>query len=190
MLEMSKNERRELNKKSLELIKTKNANELYEMIGTELLAVDSSILDASPSIGANRRHGQGRSEFRHCDVEFKQDKIIIHKRGFWTGKDKGTQIVHFDRISNIDLDKGYWASHITIGLTGADVVVLRLLSEVDEVKQILDEFLEIYRRNTNKDQTGDFSIAEEIEKNKKLFDEKIITLEEFEQIKNKLITRL
>jgi hypothetical protein len=75
-------------------------------------------------------------------------------------------------------------------LTGADIVVLRSAIAADEIKQILDEFIEIYRKKHYKEQTGDFSIAEEIEKNKKLFDENIITLEEFEQIKNKLITRL
>lgn len=80
---MSKNERKELNKKSLELIRNKNANELYEMIGTELLAIDSSILDASPSLGGNRRHEQG---------ELNGETVILNsgkRRSLYTNEDFG-----------------------------------------------------------------------------------------------------
>ncbi|MDR3292074.1 MAG: SHOCT domain-containing protein [Methanobrevibacter sp.] len=151
------------------------------------------VLDASPGLLGGRRHDQTMSEWRRCHVNVYSDRIHVEKYGFWTGSNKGEQTVFFEDISNIDEDRGFLSSHLTVGFRGSDALILRSsTSKMDEYKKCIVHVYENFKKNRKNENNTSFGSkennhADDIKRFHDLMVEGIISEDEFEAKKKKLL---
>lgn len=128
------------------------------------------------------------------ELEVYKDKLILRKSWFLTrifnaGRIKGKE-VYYEEIENFQYNKG---THFT---NGSLIFKLKDNNEEISFKKVgNDKAMEIYnflKENLDievEDIGGDISGAEEIRDYKRLFDDGIITKEEFERKKKNILNR-
>ena len=129
----------------------------------------------------------------YCFVE--KDKITIKKLSSWMKSDKGNKIIPFSNINAIDYDKAsgfHITSSIVIGISGVPPVVLRHTTEEDF--QLLHQTWIDYNNPNNKEQSVEkvivepqVSVADELMKYGELYEKGLLTEEEFNAMKKKLL---
>ena len=129
----------------------------------------------------------------YCFIE--KDKIKIKKLSSWMKSDKGNKIIPFSNINAIDYDKAsgfHITSSIVIGISGVPPVVLRHTTEED-FKLVHQAWLD-YNNPNNKEQSVEkvivepqVSVADELMKYGELYEKGLLTEEEFNAMKKKLL---
>lgn len=129
----------------------------------------------------------------YCFIE--KDKLTIKKISSWLKHDKGNKIIPFSNINAIDYDKAgglQLTSSIVIGISGIPPIVLRHTSEKDF--ELLHQAWLDYKNPSNKEPVLDqgtvetkVSSADELMKYAELYEKGLLTEEEFNEIKKKLL---
>jgi len=168
---------------------------------------DSEDYDFSCSIDEIRTKWSGEkiTDRRKCHVRVLEDKLIIQKTGVVIKSDLGNRIIYFSDISSIDFDKAgllHVTSSITIILRGGEPVTLIYADEPQF--NLLNGKWRNYKENQNKIQNPimsqniqeetnaqnietSMSNADELLKYAELYEKGLLTEEEFNSLKQKLI---
>lgn len=121
-------------------------------------------------------------------LELAENEIIIHKKSFWRGKDRGEKAVRYDEITSVDYDAGKLLAlpSIQIYLSSVEYTFQsgdkRLKSFFDMIRERIDR-VKAQQQST----ISSFSPMDEIKKAKELLDAGAITPEEFQKIKEKYL---
>jgi hypothetical protein len=119
-------------------------------------------------------------------LEIADSEMIIHKRSFWRGKDRGTKHIRYDKITSVDYDKGKFLAlpSIQVYLSSVDYSFRsndkRLESFYDIIREKIDE------ASQKHDETH-FSELDELKKLAELKEMGVVTEEEFELKKKQLL---
>lgn len=150
---------------------------------------DVQILNPKTNFLSSQKNYQNSRKWDKAHIRFFKDKFIIYKKGFWTGFDKGSQIIHYDKVGSINIEKGFLNTTITIGLNSTELITLKNRgNSVDTVKRVFENYLELWYETSslnNNDITN--SMADEITKFHDLKEKGIITEKEFRIKKKKLL---
>lgn len=129
----------------------------------------------------------------YCFLE--KDKLTIKKISSWLKHDKGNKIIPFNNINAIDYDKAgglQLTSSIVIGISGVPPIVLRHTSEEDF--NLLHQAWLDYNNPNTKEQVVEkvtvepqVSAADELMKYAELYEKGLLTEEEFNAMKKKLL---
>lgn len=120
-------------------------------------------------------------------MELADKEIIIHKKSFWRGKDRGTKHIRYDKITSIDYDAGKLLSlpSIQVYLSSVEYSFRsgdsQLKSFYDMIRKKIDEIDAQGNKGSN------YSAADEIKKLAELRDMGIVTDQEFESKKKQLL---
>ncbi|MCM4160693.1 SHOCT domain-containing protein [Antarcticibacterium flavum] len=101
-----------------------------------------------------------------------------------------TETLHFKNITGVTVDSHLFGSTITIKSTGNDPIHVHGFwkKEANEIKALCAKYINAYNnRSTPGSSSPVFSIADELTKLKSLLDQGVITAEEFEKQKQKLL---
>ena len=122
-------------------------------------------------------------------MELDDNEIIIHKRSFWLGHDRGTKHIRYDKITSIDYDAGkilanpsiqIYLSSVEYSFNSSD---FRLKSFYDLIREKIDMINTPQETNM----VSEISPMEELKKLGELRDMGIVTEEEFELKKKQLL---
>lgn len=120
-------------------------------------------------------------------LEIGDKEIIIHKKSFWRGKDRGKKHIRYDKMTSIDFDTGRFLSlpAIQVYLTSIEYSFRskdeRLESFYDMIREKIDE---VQVRSTP---NNSHSPLDELRKLAELRDMGVVTEEEFELKKKRLL---
>ena len=147
-----------------------------------------------------------RFEGSNGQIELFKDKVIIKRAGFWAavtqGLTKGDKTIYLNQITGIQLKLGGLVSgYIQFTLPGGieskkgvlwaqddENSVMFSASANDSAIKLKEKIEELkYKSTQNTSQTIQVSNADEIKKFKQLFDEGIITKDEFDKKKKELL---
>jgi len=137
------------------------------------------------------------------------DRIIEHRRRKWYLIAQDKQVYHFQNIIGIDVSKSWFGADVVIQTVGAGKISIRGFSKsaANEIVYLCKEFITMNTQrdrsdavvdaiNRNKEaivgaigtgSSGGLSIADELGKLKDLLDNGLITRDEFDQQKRKLM---
>ncbi len=122
-------------------------------------------------------------------MELDEKEIIIHKKSFWRGVDRGTKHIRYDKITSIDFDEGkilalpsiqIYLSSIEYSFKSGDS---RLKSFYDLIREKIDMINTTQETNV----VSEISPMDELKKLAELRDMGIVTEEEFELKKKQLL---
>jgi len=120
-------------------------------------------------------------------LEIADNEIIIHKKSYWRGKNRGTKHIRYDKITSIDYDEGkllalpsiqLYLSSVEYSFRSADK---RLKSFYDMIREKIDEV------NIQEKTNSTFSVMDELKKLAELRDMGVVTEEEFKLKKKQLL---
>ncbi|KZX10700.1 SHOCT domain-containing protein [Methanobrevibacter curvatus] len=130
-------------------------------------------------------------QYRNCGIEFYMDKIVISARGVFSGKNKGNDTLYFINIANIDEDIGLLSHSIRLYTKGgAGIYILRgnkYVFILEAIKFFYHQYMNNKLNEPVKDSKSELSAMDEIKKAGELFNNGLITEEEFKNIKSKLL---
>lgn len=125
------------------------------------------------------------------------EEHIEFKRRNWHLISEDTETLHFKNITGITVDSHLFGTTITIKSTGNDPIQVRGFwkKEAQEIKNLCAKYIEAYnQKNSNEALTramensrGNYSVADELSKLKNLLDQKVLTQEEFDEQKRRLL---
>lgn len=125
------------------------------------------------------------------------EEHIEFKRRNWHLISEDTETLHFKNITGITVDSHLFGTTITIKSTGNDPIQVRGFwkKEAQEIKDLCAKYIEAYnQKNSNEALTramensrGNYSMADELSKLKNLLDQKVLTQEEFDEQKRRLL---
>ena len=121
-------------------------------------------------------------------MEIAEKEIIVHKKSYWRGRERGEKHIRYDKITSIDYDAGKLLAAPSIQL---------YLSSVEytfrSYDKRLESFFHMIREKIDDAQTQQTSVnssvspMDELKKLAELRDMGIVTEEEFEQKKKQLL---
>jgi hypothetical protein len=118
-----------------------------------------------------------------------EEKIEFRRKN-WHMVSEDTESLHFKNITGITVDSHLFGSTITIKSTGNDPIHVHGFwkKEANEIKAICAKYINAYnQRSSPGNSPSTFSVADELTKLKSLLDQGVISSEEFEQQKRKLL---
>ncbi len=121
-------------------------------------------------------------------LEIMDNEIVIHKKSYWRGKDRGTKHIRYDKITSIDYDKSKILSPASIQIYLSSVEYSfrshdkRLESFYERIRQKFDE-----AQNQETNAITNSSPLDELKKLNELKEMGIVTDEEFELKKKQLL---
>lgn len=124
----------------------------------------------------------------HGIMELANNEIIIHKKSFWRGKERGTKHIRYDKITSIDYDKAKFLSPAAIQIYLSSVEYSftshdnRLESFYEKIRKKFDE---VQNQETNTE--SNLSPLDELKKLNELREIGVVTEEEFELKKKELL---
>lgn len=124
----------------------------------------------------------------HGIMELANNEIIIHKKSFWRGKERGTKHIRYDKITSIDYDKAKFLSPAAIQIYLSSVEYSftshdkRLESFYEKIRKKFDE---VQNQETNTE--SNLSPLDELKKLNELREIGVVTEEEFELKKKQLL---
>lgn len=118
------------------------------------------------------------------------EEHIEFRRKNWHMVSEDTESLHFKNITGVTVDSHLLGSTITIKSTGNDPIEVHGFwkKEANEIKALCAKYINAYnQRSTAGSSSTVFSVADELSKLKSLLDQGVITAEEFEKQKRKLL---
>ncbi len=117
------------------------------------------------------------------------EEHIEFKRKNWHLVSEDTETLHFKNITGVTVDSHLLGSTITIKSTGNDPIHVHGFwkKEANEIKALCAKHINAYNTRSPGSSSPVFSVADELSKLKSLLDRGVITAEEFEQQKRKLL---
>src|SRR5690606_16663218 len=117
------------------------------------------------------------------------DEHIEFRRKNWHLVSEDTETLHFKNITGVTVDSHLFGSTITIKSTGNDPIHVQGFwkKEANEIKALCAKHINAYNHRPGGHNSPGFSVADELTKLKSLLDQGIITAEEFEKQKQKLL---
>lgn len=137
--------------------------------------------------------GDKNQEVRHAYVYVRQDGLVLRKTGVFIKSDLGTKTLYYKDISTLDYDKAglfHVTSDISITMISGEKVILRYVEE--EWFNYINQLWVTYHNNLDNHQSGEVQItpADELLKYAGLYEKGLLSLEEFNKIKAKLLAEL
>lgn len=167
-----------------ELIKMENSGEVPEPFQEPTkLMIDVNFYESMPGRGSLNNN---KSYIRGI-MEIADNEIIIHKKSFWRGKDRGKKHIRYDKITSIDFDKGKMFS-----MPAIQVYLSSVEYSFRSHDKRLNSFYDVIREKINELESQENAIAavspmEELKKLAELRDMGIVTDEEFELKKKQIL---
>ncbi|MFN4763421.1 SHOCT domain-containing protein [Gillisia sp. Q332] len=125
------------------------------------------------------------------------EEHIEFKRRNWHLISEDTETLHFKNITGITVDSHLFGTTITIKSTGNDPIQIRGFwkKEAQKIKELCATYIEANnKKNSNEaltkaieSQRGNYSVADELSKLKNLLDQNVLSQEEFEEQKRRLL---
>ncbi len=129
------------------------------------------------------------------------EEHIEFKRRNWHLISEDTETLHFKNITGITVDSHLFGTTITIKSTGNDPIQIRGFwkKEAKKIKDICAANIEAHnQKNSNEafsssmakameNQRGNYSVADELSKLKNLLDQGVLSQEEFDEQKRRLL---
>ena len=135
--------------------------------------------------------GTPKVEQQQGTALLKEDAIVISKRSFWRGVDRGEKHIRYEDISAADLDRKGIISPgaIQIYTSGHQVSIRKNKAKKLEpfFKELTKRINEAKAKKTIPNQSNESSQADELRKFAQLRDEGIITDEEFKTKKKEIL---
>lgn len=132
--------------------------------------------------------------YRSCGVEFHTDGIIIGARGMISGRNKGNDTLYFDNVANIDEDIGLLFHSVRLYTKGGSgIYILRGAKHVlvlEAVKYFYHQYMNNKTNEAAQNYEANPSAMDELKKASELFNNGLITEDEFKAIKSKLLKDL
>lgn len=131
------------------------------------------------------------------------DEHIEFRRKNWHLISEDTETLHFRNITGITLDSHLFGTTITIKSTGNDPIFVQGFwkKEAKEIKDLCSKKIAAYNQKNSgeaiassfarsvESNRGNYSVADELSKLKKLLDQGVLSREEFEEQKRRLLNR-
>ncbi|HSI68971.1 MAG TPA: SHOCT domain-containing protein [Gillisia sp.] len=118
-----------------------------------------------------------------------EEKIEFPRKN-WHMVSEDTESLHFKNITGVTVDSHLLGTTITIKSTGNDPIHVHGFwkKEANEIKALCAKHINAYnQRSSPGNFSNNFSVADELSKLKSLLDQGVITAEEFEQQKRKIL---
>lgn len=118
-----------------------------------------------------------------------EEKIEFRRKN-WHLISEDTETLHFKNITGVTVDSHLFGSSITIKSTGNDPINVHGFwkKEANEIKALCAKYINNYNHRSSPASTSaGYSVADELSKLKSLLDQGVITAEEFEKQKQKLL---
>jgi hypothetical protein len=118
------------------------------------------------------------------------EEHIEFRRKNWHMISEDTESLHFKNITGVTVDSHMFGTTITIKSTGNDPIHVHGFwkKEANEIKALCSKYINAYNhRSSPTSNSSGFSVADELSKLKSLLDQGVITAEEFEKQKQKLL---
>lgn len=127
---------------------------------------------------------------QHGFVGVYDDKLVIAKQGVFIKSDLGSRVVYFKNIASIDYDeKGIFglSRNLIINMKSNEHVQLKNINNQDSliVVDTFNKFMEMGGEVPTVEKTS--NLMDELLKAKELLDANLLTREEFEKLKQKLL---
>jgi len=120
-------------------------------------------------------------------LEITDNEIVIHKKSFWRGKDRGKKHIRYDKITSIDFDAGRFMS-----LPAIQVYLSSMEYSFRSNDKQLESFYEMIREKIDEahaklESHNSYSPLDELKKLVELKEMGVVTEEEFELKKKRLL---
>lgn len=126
---------------------------------------------------------------QHGFVGVYDDKLVIAKQGVFIKSDLGSRVVYFKNIASIDYDeKGIFglSRNLIINMKSNEHVQLKNINDHDSLI-VVDTFNKFMEGDGESSTVEKANIMDELLKAKELLDSGLLTREEFEKLKEKLL---
>ena len=120
---------------------------------------------------------------------YDDDKLVIAKQGVFIKSDLGSRVVYFKNIASIDYDeKGIFglSRNLIINMKSNEHVQLKNINDHDSLI-VVDTFNKFMEGGGESSTVEKANIMDELLKAKELLDSGLLTREEFEKLKEKLL---
>ena len=155
---------------------------------------DGEEYDFSCSIDEVRTNWRGveKEDRRKCYVKVLNDRLILYKTGIMIQSDLGSRTIYFSDISSVDFDKSgvfHVTNSIKLIMRGGEFITLIHAGtmEYELINNKWNEFKENQHNTKNSSSEKSQSNADELIKYADLYEKGLITEEEFNTLKQKLI---
>lgn len=125
------------------------------------------------------------------------EEHIEFKRRNWHLISEDTETLHFKNITGITVDSHLFGTTITIKSTGNDPIKIRGFwkSDAQKIKDLCSTYIEAANQKNSAEalakamgnNRGNYSVADELSKLKNLLDQNVLSQEEFEEQKRRLL---
>lgn len=137
--------------------------------------------------------GQNKLELQKSMAVLMENELVVSKKSYFRSKDRGEKRIRYEDIVTADLDRKGWFSPgaIQIYLSGNNFTIQK--KKAKKLEPFYEELLKrIHEAKDRKNASTviQTTVADEIKKAKELLDADVITLEEFEKIKQKHLNNL
>ena len=164
--------------KSLNQYETKNQDSALEQTNLQIAVSFYESMPGRVSLGNNSSYIKGI-------LELDENEIIVHKKSFWRGKDRGTKHIRYDNITSVDYDAGKF-----LALPSIQVYLSSVEYSFRSDDKRLKELYEIIRQKIDESHNKSelkISPLDELKKLAELKDMGVVTQEEFELKKKELL---
>lgn len=164
--------------KSLNQNETKNQDSALEQTNLQIAVSFYESMPGRVSLGNNSSYIKGI-------LELDENEIIVHKKSFWRGKDRGTKHIRYDNITSVDYDAGKF-----LALPSIQVYLSSVEYSFRSDDKRLKELYEIIRQKIDESHNKSelkISPLDELKKLAELKDMGVVTQEEFELKKKELL---
>ena len=129
------------------------------------------------------------------------EEHIEFKRRNWHLVSEDTETLHFKNVTGVTVDSHIFGTTITIKSTGTDPILVRGFwkKEAKEIKELCAQYIALQNQKNSGEAIANsiarnmqgnrdtISVADELSKLKNLFDQGVLTREEFEEQKRRLL---
>lgn len=119
-------------------------------------------------------------------LELTDNEMIVHKKSYWRGKERGKKHIRYDKITSVDYDKGKF-----LALPAIQVYLSSIEYSFQSTDKRLESFYDIIRERidetSQKKDKPQFSPLDELKKLAELKEMGVVTEEEFELKKKQLL---
>lgn len=121
-------------------------------------------------------------------LEIDENEMIIHKKSYWRGKDRGKKHIRYDKITSVDFDSGKFMSlpAVQVYLTSVEYSFRSNDNRLESFYNIIREKIDIAHAKLEH-QGSSYSPLDELKKLAELKEMGVVTEEEFELKKNELL---
>ena len=165
-------------------VKTNNKKKVGEVTSSTNPKIDVTFFESMPgraSFGSNVDYIKGV-------LEIADHEIIVHKKSYFRGKDRGKKHLRYDQITSVDYDSGKFLSPAAIQLYMSSIQYSFRSNDkkLESIYNLIHDKIEESRIKSEKT-TNPVSSLDELKKLAELKNMGAITEEEFEKKKKQLL---